>query len=57
MKHDLTPEQIARMVAGNTSAKARKAKAASPWNRGPMCDTKRALGSYKAHKAEGKRNG
>lgn len=55
MKYVLTPEQRARMVSGNTSEKARKGRAASPWNRGPMCDTKRALGSHKAYKAKGQR--
>lgn len=42
----LTPEQRARMVSGNTSEKARKAKAASPWSRGPNCEGKRAKASY-----------
>lgn len=57
MRYVLTPEQRARMVAGNTSEKARKAKAASPWSRGPMCDTKRAKRSFRAYATQGNRNG
>lgn len=42
---------------GTKATAGRIGRTKSPWNRGPMCDTKRALGSYKAYKAEGKRNG
>ena len=38
---------------GNTTEKARKAKAKSPWNRGPMCPGHKALRSFKEYKRRG----
>jgi hypothetical protein len=43
---NLTPEQKKRQASGNTSAKGKKARAASPWNKGPMCGSFSAGLSY-----------
>lgn len=50
----LSPEERQRQASGNTSAKGRKARTASPWNRGPMCDTANAGKSFQRYKKRGR---
>jgi hypothetical protein len=52
----LTPEQKARMAAGNDSAKGKKARAASPWNKAPMCGSERAAMARMRYVAKSKAN-
>lgn len=52
---DMTPESIKRRaLIANTSEKGRKARAASPWNKGPMCDTPNAGRSFKRYQSNAK---
>ena len=46
----LTPEQKRRQASGNTSAKGKKARAASPWNRGPNCNGPNAGASFSRYR-------
>ena len=39
---ELSAEQRLRVTSGNTSAKGRIARKASPWNNRPMCETPNA---------------
>lgn len=43
---NLTAEQKRRQAAGNTPAKGRKGRVASPWDRGPMCAGPNATRKY-----------
>lgn len=45
--------QPSPQAKGNTSAKGRKARSASPWNRGPMCDTPNAGRSFRQYQQRG----
>lgn len=50
MSFDYSPEAQRRRsllaVPTNTPEKARKGRKASPWNRGPNCDTARARAAH-----------
>lgn len=52
---NLSPEARARRASGNTTAKARAGRAASPWNRGPMCATANAKSAFQRYQEAGKR--
>lgn len=44
------------MAAGNDSAKGKKARAASPWNKAPMCGSERAAMARLRYVAKSKAN-
>lgn len=48
----LTPEQKQRQASGNDSAKGRKARKASPWSKGPMCEGPNSKASFNRYCAK-----
>lgn len=46
---NLSPEARARQASGNTTAKGRQGRAASPWNRGPMCATRNGTSAFQRY--------
>lgn len=50
----LSAEERQRQARGNTSDKGRAGRSASPWNRGPMCDTANAGKSFQRYKKRGR---
>lgn len=51
---NLTPAARTRQSSGNTTAKARTGRAASPWNRGPMCATSNAKVAFERYQEAGR---
>lgn len=51
------PGRFDQLTDEQRSAVARKGRNASPWGRGPMCETKVAQASYARYRKKGKSDG